>query len=125
MILARRHLLHLGGVWAIAPAVGSQAHQPVTIRMRSDTEGSHVGFDPVGLLIQPGRTVRFLCETNYHTTSAYHPANANHSLRIPRNAQPWSSDVLQPGEQFEVTLTVPGVYDYFCAPYRWATNRAR
>ena len=121
MILARRHLLRVGGVWAFAPPVSApfgpiQAQEPVTIRMRSDPDGAQVGFDPVGLLIQPGRTVRWLCEANYHTTSAYHPANGDHSLRIPRNAQPWSSDVLQPGEQFEVTLTVPGVYDFFCVP---------
>ena len=85
--------------------------------MRSDVEGSHVGFDPVGLLIQPGQTVRFVCEANYHTTAAYHPGNANHSLRMPSTAQPWSSDVLQPGGLFEVT---PGVYDYFCTPHEEA-----
>jgi hypothetical protein len=28
--------------------------------------------------------------------------------------------VLQPGQHFEVTLTVPGVYDYFCAPHEEA-----
>ena len=88
--------------------------------MRSDADVARVGFDPVGLLIQPGRTVRFVCEANYHTTAAYHPANAQHSLRIPRRAQPWSSDVLQPGDQFDVTLTMPGVYDYFCAPHEEA-----
>jgi plastocyanin len=110
MILARRRLLHIGGAFAILPAEVSAAEEPVTIRMRSDADGGHVGFDPVGLLIQPGRTVRFLCEANYHTTTAYHPANDNHSLRIPRAAQPWSSEVLQPGERFEVTLNVPGVF---------------
>jgi plastocyanin len=110
MILARRRLLRIGGAFAILPAEVSAAEEPVTIRMRSDADGGHVGFDPVGLLIQPGRTVRFLCEANYHTTTAYHPANDNHSLRIPRAAQPWSSEVLQPGERFEVTLNVPGVF---------------
>jgi plastocyanin len=120
VILARRHLLRLGVVLAIAHAEPTLAEAPVTIRMRSDADGGRVGFDPVGLLIQPGRTVRFLCEANYHTTAAYHPANASHSLRIPRTAQPWSSDVLQPGEQFEITLNVPGVYDYFCAPHEAA-----
>ncbi|MFL5287939.1 MAG: plastocyanin/azurin family copper-binding protein [Rhodopila sp.] len=88
--------------------------------MRSDADGAHVSFDPIGLLIQPGQTVRFHCEANYHTTAAYHPDNANHSLRIPGAARPWSSDVLQPGETFEVTLTVPGVYDYFCTPHEMA-----
>jgi plastocyanin len=85
--------------------------------MRGDVKGSHVGFDPVGLLIQPGQTVRFVCEANYHTTAAYHPGNANHSLHMPSTAQPWSSDVLQPSGLFEVT---PGVYDYFCTPYEEA-----
>lgn len=120
MILARRHLLQAGSICAILRPEPVRAEEPVTIRMRSDAEGGHVGFDPVGLLIQPGRTVRFLCEANYHTTAAYHPANAGHSLRIPRTAQPWASDVLQPGEQFEVTLNVVGVYDYFCIPHEAA-----
>ncbi len=119
-MLARRHLLRLGGFFAILHPDPSPAEAPVMIRMRSDADGAHVGFDPVGLLIQPGQTVRFHCEANYHTTAAYHPANAEHSLRIPRTAQPWSSDVLQPGEDFEVTLNVPGVYDYFCAPHEAA-----
>jgi plastocyanin len=119
-MFARRHLLRLGGAFAIVRTVPSLAAAPVTIRMRSDADGAHVGFDPVGLLIQPGQTVRFHCEANYHTTAAYHPDNADHSLRIPRTARPWSSDVLQPGEDFDVTLTVPGVYDYFCAPHEAA-----
>jgi plastocyanin len=120
MMLIRRRLLQLGGVLAILRPEPSRAEEPVVIRMRSDGDGARVGFDPVGMLIQPGRMIRFLCEANYHTTAAYHPANANHSLRIPRTAQPWASEVLQPGEQFEVTLTVPGVYDFFCAPHEQA-----
>jgi plastocyanin len=120
MILPRRSLLHMAGVFAALPVGSAPAAGPLTIRLRSDAEGSYVGFDPIGLLIQPGRTVRFVCEANYHTTAAYHPANGNHSLRIPTTVQPWSSDVLQPGQHFEVTLTVPGVYDYFCAPHEKA-----
>jgi plastocyanin len=120
MTLARRHLLCFASALTFVRAAPSLAEEPVTVRMRSDADGGHVGFDPVGLLIQPGRTVRFLCEANYHTTSAYHPANTAHSLRIPRTAQPWSSDVLQPGDVFEVTLSTPGVYDYFCVPHEEA-----
>jgi plastocyanin len=120
MTLARRHLLRFASALTFVRAAPSLAEEPVTVRMRSDADGGHVGFDPVGLLIQPGRAVRFLCEANYHTTSAYHPANAAHSLRIPRTAQPWSSDGLQPGDVFEVTLSTPGVYDYFCVPHEEA-----
>lgn len=56
-----------------------------------------------------------------HTTTAYHPKNDLHSLRIPERAEPWDSRFLvDPGRHFEVTLTVPGVYDYFCAPHEFA-----
>ena len=92
----------------------------IDIVVRGDVSGEHVGYDPIGLLLQPGQTVRWTCEANYHTTTAYHPDNFGHSLRIPRAARPWNSDVLQPGEHFEVTLTVPGVYDYFCVPHEAA-----
>jgi plastocyanin len=46
-------------------------------------------------------------------------------MRIPKTARPWSVDVLQPGETFEVALTVPGVYDYFCAPHEAAATVGR
>ncbi len=48
------------------------------------------------------------------------PKNDNHSLRIPTNARPWASDFLLPKQTFEVTLTVKGIYDYFCAPHEEA-----
>jgi hypothetical protein len=61
---------------------------------------------------------RWVVEESVHSTTAYHPANANHSLRIPEQAEPWDSGILtRPGQAFEVTLTVPGVYDYFCLPH--------
>jgi plastocyanin len=114
-VLTRRILVGAGGLFVAGFAWADT--EVVEIHMRSDSDGGHVGFDPVGLLIQPGQTLRWICDTNYHTTAAYHPDNADHSLRIPRAAAPWSSDVLQPGEHFDLTLTVPGVYDYFCAPH--------
>lgn len=47
--------------------------------------------------------------------------NDRHSLRIPDRAEPWDSHFLvNPGSHFEVTLTVPGVYDYFCMPHEVA-----
>lgn len=91
---------------------------PVVIRMKSDALGSKVWFDPIGLLIEPGDTIRWVLEESVHSTTAYHPANANHPLRIPEQAEPWDSGILtRQGQTFEVTLTVPGVYDYFCLPH--------
>ena len=91
------------------------------IEMRSDSSGSHVWFDPIGLYVEPGTTVRWIARENVHTATAYHPRNNHHSLRIPQRAVPWDSGFLvHPGDHFEVTLTVPGVYDYFCAPHEAA-----
>ena len=89
--------------------------------MRSNALGSRVWFDPVGLHVAPGTTVRWIVRENVHTTTAYHPRNDHHSLRIPENAAPWDSGFLvRPGARFDVKLTVPGVYDYYCAPHEAA-----
>ena len=135
MVTRRRFLaaggLALAGLSAPGPARGSlgallglggarpaSGRAPLEIRMRSDALGSKVWFDPIGAWIDPGTTVRWLIEANVHSTTAYHPANAGHSLRIPEEAEPWDSRILtRPGQSFEVKLTVPGVYDYFCLPH--------
>jgi plastocyanin len=120
MRLTRRQLLGAGvGLLAGAP-LGRAAAKPVEIRMLSDPSGAIVRFDPIGLLVQPGQILRWRCVANVHTTTAYHPGNAGHSLRIPEGAPPWNSDYLLPGETFEVTLTIEGVYDYFCVPHEMA-----
>jgi plastocyanin len=111
----------LAGLAAPAILRPARAAGVIEIRLRSDRLGAHVSFDPIGVLIEPGQTVRWVNEANVHTSSAYHPANAGHALRIPEAAEPWDSGYLmEPGDSFEVTLDVPGVYDYFCAPHEMA-----
>jgi plastocyanin len=127
--LWRREFLRAGGLalagfglapirWAwAAPATATGARLEV-IEMRSDTLGSRVSFDPIGLHVEPGTTVRWVVRENVHTTTAYHPRNDHHPLRIPEGAAPWDSGYLvNPGDHFEVRLTVPGVYDYYCIPH--------
>jgi plastocyanin len=122
---SRRDFLISGGV-AIAGLVVPlvvRAAGPVEIQMRSSPRGEEVWFDPIGVRIEPGQTVRWIMASpgNPHTTTAYHPRNANHSLRIPETAVPWDSGFLvKPRDTFEVTLTVEGVYDYFCLPHEAA-----
>jgi plastocyanin len=82
-------------------------------------------FDPAGVHIAPGDTVRWVQITGFHSVTAYHPSNDNHELRIPRSALPWDSDILladypKHGATFEHRFTVPGVYDYFCKPHEAA-----
>jgi plastocyanin len=116
----RRTVLLAGGL-LLAGRLPRAAGRTVEVRMVSDTLGTRVGFDPIGLHVAPGTTVRWVVEANVHTSSAYHPANGRHSLRIPSGAQPWDSGYLvNPGEHFDVTLTVEGVYDYFCLPHEAA-----
>jgi len=122
----RRGALRAGGLLLAgfaACAVGRPvaAAQSVEIRMRSLAGGARVSFDPVGLLVTRGATVRWVVEAGVHTTTAYHPDNASHPLRIPEGARPWDSGYLvQPGSAFEIELTVEGVYDYFCTPHELA-----
>ena len=132
-MLTRRGLLTKGGLALAGLALPPLAHPRlsgaggagtvVEIRMRSDDRGAEVWFDPIGVRIEPGQTVRWIMASpgNPHTTTAYHPRNANHSLRIPEVAEPWDSGFLiNPGDRFEVTLPVEGVYDYFCLPHEAA-----
>jgi plastocyanin len=121
---SRRHVLRIGGGLLAGFAILRLplAAEPVEIRMRGNADGSDVWFDPVGLHIEPGQAVRWinLDPGNSHTATAYHPAHFERPLRIPQGAEPWSSDYLLPDETFSVTLTVEGVYDFFCIPHEHA-----
>lgn len=74
-------------------------------------------FDPLGIYIQKGQTVRWRGAKWGATITAFHPANFNHELRIPANAKPFDSGLL--GEDssrynsFEWTFDVEGTYDFF------------
>jgi plastocyanin len=122
-MITRRSLIQGGGALAtalLAARWAAAADDPVVIEMKSDPYGSHVGFDPIGVLVRPGQTIRWVCASNVHTATAYHPKNSGHSLRIPEAAEPWDSKYLLPKQTFEVTLTAEGVYDYFCLPHEIA-----
>ena len=124
-MVTRRAFLSAGGLALAglgAPRI-VRAASIVEIRMRSDKDGAHAWFDPIGVLVRSGQTVRWIMDSpgNPHTTTAYHPKNARHSLRIPETASPWDSGFLvNPGDRFEVQLTAEGVYDYFCLPHEQA-----
>jgi plastocyanin len=125
-MMTRRTMLQAGG-WAAGLAflgvpIMSGAASVVEIRMRGNADGSTVWFDPVGILIEPGQTVRWINTDrgNSHTSTAYHPSNTDHPQRIPVAAQPWDSDYLLPDQTFELRFMAAGVYDYFCIPHEEA-----
>ena len=114
----------LAGLLLSAPETGTAA--PVEIRLVQDRASGRVRFDPVGLLIEPGTRVRWVNAGGVHTVTAYHPANGDRALRIPRTAEPWDSGhLVEPGATFERRFTEPGVYDYCCIPHERAGMAGR
>lgn len=126
-MLTRRELVVAGG-FALAglllpssPRARAATRPVVDIAMRAAGDGARVWFDPVGLLVRPGTTIRWVLVDGVHTTTAYHPANGDLPRRIPEGAPSWDSGYLtDPGTTFEVTLEAGGVYDYFCRPHEAA-----
>jgi plastocyanin len=123
MKLTRRRLIGVGGASLAALAVRRAAGADVVeIAMQGAGGGAKVWYDPVGLHVRPGQTVRWSNRDagNTHTVTAYHPAIFGRPRRIPAAARPWDSDYLLPGAAFSVVLTVEGVYDYYCVPHEHA-----
>jgi plastocyanin len=122
-VYTRRTFLMAGGLAlaGLRPPRMARAADVVEIQMRATARGEEVWFDPVGLWVAPGQTVRWVLHHDVHTTTAYHPANDQHSLRIPEAAEAWNSGFLvNPGAHFDVTFRVEGVYDYYCLPHEQA-----
>lgn len=125
MILTRRRVMKVGG--GILAALVTRptfvwADDIVEVVMQGKADGSHVWYDPVGIHVKPGQTIRWTNRDagNSHTVTAYHPEIFDRPRRIPAKAKPWDSDYLLPNESFSVTLTVEGVYDYYCVPHEHA-----
>ena len=124
--LSRRCVIGIGCLLAAGVRPGLAASR-VEITMQGTKDGSRVWFQPVGIHVPPGTVINWTNRDagNSHTTTAYHPKNDGHPLRIPEGAKPWNSDYLMPGQSFEVKLTLEGVYDYFCQPHEMAGMAGR
>ena len=126
---SRRMVLTLGGgvlaALTMSPRVAAAPSE--VIEMRGTARGERIWFSPRGLAVTPGTTIRFVNRDpgNSHTATAYHPAILDRRRRIPADAQPWDSDFLLPNDSFEVRLTAPGVYDYYCQPHEMAGMAGR
>lgn len=130
MTMNRRTLITRGValLWAapMRPRRASAAG-PLLIEMKGSPRGETVWFVPSGLAVDPGATIRFVNRDpgNSHTATAYHPDILDRPRRIPDAAQPWDSGLLLPGEEYAITLGVPGVYDLYCQPHEHAGMVAR
>jgi plastocyanin len=88
------------------------------IEMRTD--GSEYVFDPIGLHVEPGDTVRWVNVSGSHSATAYAEGNGGATQRrIPEGAEPWNSEIqTEPDATFEYTFEEEGTYDYFCIPHK-------
>jgi plastocyanin len=89
------------------------------VEMRT-TEGQEYIFNPIGLHVEPGDTVRWVNAAGSHSATAYAEDNGGASeRRIPEGAEPWNSGVFtETGAEFEYTFEEEGTYDYFCIPHK-------
>lgn len=74
-------------------------------------------FEPTGLFIQPGDTVKFTFDSPDHTVTAYHAAHG-FTPRVPDGVGPFSSPLVPPGGYWLYTFEEEGVYDIFCGPHQ-------
>lgn len=101
----REFLGALGSVAAtgLVAAGAGRAHESRTVRMETNY------FDPVGLFVEPGTTVRFEVVEGSHSATAY-------ESRIPDGATAFDTGVISSGG-VSVTFDTPGTYDYYCKPH--------
>jgi len=107
MTYSRRQFLGALGAGTVATAGFTRpvaAQETPVVRMGNNY------FDPIGLHVDPGTTVRFEIAAGAHSATAY-------ESRIPAAASAFDSGVISSGA-FEYTFEEPGTYDYYCIPHK-------
>ncbi len=100
----------------VSPPVEPDHTVAVRIRPREGSQIPEFFFEPTGLAIEPGDTVKFDYVTPHHTVTAYHPA-FGYRPRVPEGTPPFSAPVLPAGGYWLYTFEHEGVYDYHCGPH--------
>ncbi|MFB6130908.1 MAG: plastocyanin/azurin family copper-binding protein [Salinigranum sp.] len=125
----RAFLGRLAGVGAVggsaAVAAGTTARaaaaQSTTHEVGMYSKGGNEYFDPIGLYVQPGDTVKWVIKSGEHSTTSYTPGNPRYSgdRLVPDGAKPWNSQKISgSGTSYEHTFKTKGTYDYFCIPHK-------
>ncbi|MDA2934340.1 hypothetical protein MYX82_08345 [Acidobacteria bacterium AH-259-D05] len=116
----RRHFLNisLGSsliviTGRLRPLLGQDEPLEVTLNSRYAT--GQWFYDPFGLFVNPGQTVRWTTNQWGATVTAFHPDHDNHELRMPPGARPFDSPILgnRHNTSFDYTFEVEGTYDYY------------
>lgn len=94
----------------------AQTTHEVQMLIQQGESGTEFYFEPVGLYVQPGDTVRFVGVTPHHNVVAYHPQQVK-TQRVPDGVSPFSSPTVPVGDTWEYTFDTEGTYDIWCAPH--------
>jgi plastocyanin len=124
----RREALKLSGMGMVAlflPTLQRSARaaadsKVVEIKIISNYNSGQVYFDPIGVFIEKGQTIRWVSSQLGNSVFAFHPDNDNHELRIPETAKSFNSgkfplmrSAWKNMNRFEWTFDVEGTYDYY------------
>ncbi len=80
-------------------------------------------FEPAQVTIKAGQTITWKNESQMpHTATgdpAQNPVATSHPeyVQLPDGAEPWGSEMLQPGDSYSHTFSTPGEYRYICIPH--------
>jgi plastocyanin len=80
-------------------------------------------FDPAHVTIKSGQTITWKNESQMPHTATGNPSQnpvvKSHPeyVQLPAGAEPWGSQMLQPGDSYSHTFTTPGEYRYICIPH--------
>ena len=102
----------------VAPPVEPDHEVQTLIRPREDVPLPEFFFEPTGLYIEPGDTVKFTMTTPHHNVVAYHP-QFGFQRRVPQVTPPFSAPLLPAGGYWLYTFEKPGVYEMNCAPHEY------
>ena len=94
----------------------AQTTHEVQMFIGAGSHGTEFYFEPVGLLIQPGDTVRFIGVTPHHNVVSYH-AQHGKEHRVPDGVPPFSSPIVPATQYWEYTFDITGTYDLWCGPH--------
>ncbi|MFP4625837.1 MAG: plastocyanin/azurin family copper-binding protein [Natronomonas sp.] len=104
---SRRQFLGVLGASAVA---GTGISGPVSAQQTPVVAMGNNYFDPIGLHVEPGTTIRFEIEAGAHSATAYPD-------RIPSDTSVFDSETITQGS-YEHTFETPGTYDYYCIPHK-------
>lgn len=90
-------------------ATGTSDGSTHEVKMVSTSDGDYY-FDPIGLHVQPGDTIRWTIEAGSHNVVSYDD-------RIPEGAETFETEIISEGSH-ELSFDVEGTYDYYCMPHQ-------